>query len=187
MLGRVTESVWNGLMLNTIGTTSNVSHKRVQRLGAWVEVISQHGGIVEKKMTHLFEEDERDASSEELAEVLCGERAKTLEDVLLDSGALCLRVVGIVRDNDGREVSVIDGIVNGDRDFETSLIIDYSSCDTCPHRLDIGGLMRIKLMRRLDRRWVLTVRLAYPGTWGLLAEATLDSLRRTASEGFEVN
>lgn len=34
MFGRVIESVWKGLMLNTIGTMSRSSHKRVHRFGA---------------------------------------------------------------------------------------------------------------------------------------------------------
>lgn len=34
MLGRVTESVWYGLMLNTMGTMSMSNHSRVQRFGA---------------------------------------------------------------------------------------------------------------------------------------------------------
>lgn len=35
MFGRVTESVWNGLMLKTMGTMSRSNHRRVQRLGAY--------------------------------------------------------------------------------------------------------------------------------------------------------
>ena len=34
MFGRVIESVWKGLMLNTIGTMSRSSHKRVHKFGA---------------------------------------------------------------------------------------------------------------------------------------------------------
>ncbi len=143
--------------------------------------------LLRRWITNLSEKTERNASSKELAKVLRGERAKSLEDVLLDSGTLSLRVVEVIGDDGGGEISIVNGIVNGDRDLEASLIIDYSTGDTCPHRLDIGGLVRIKVMRRLDRRGRLTVRLAYPVTLGLLAETTLDSLRRIASEGFEVN
>ena len=35
MFGRVTESVWYGLMLKTMGTMSRSSHSRVQRFGAY--------------------------------------------------------------------------------------------------------------------------------------------------------
>ena len=37
MLGRVSESVWNGLMLNTMGTMSRSSHRRVQMFGLYGE------------------------------------------------------------------------------------------------------------------------------------------------------
>ena len=91
--------------------------------------------------------------------MLCGESAEGLNDMLLDSCALGLGVVGGVSNDGGCEIGVVDGIVNGDGNLETGVIIDYSTSNTCPHRLDIGGQMRIGMMGRLDQSGGLTVRL----------------------------
>lgn len=81
--------------------------------------------------------------------MLCGEGEEGLENMSLDGGTLCLWVVGVVRNDRRCEVCIVDGIVNGDCNLETSLIVDYSTGDTCPHWLVIGDN---KDQKRLDGR-----------------------------------
>ena len=66
------------------------------------------------------------------------ELAEDIKDMLLDVGCLLLGIIGVVRDDRGRKVGVVDGVVDGDRDFEGGAVVDHSSCDTCPHGLVRG-------------------------------------------------
>ena len=87
---------------------------------------------------HLAEQADGDTSAKELAHVLGGELAEDVEDMLLDLGGLSLGIVGTVGNSSGGEVGVVYGVVDGDRDFEGSAVVDHSSCDTCPHGLVRG-------------------------------------------------
>ena len=85
--------------------------------------------------THLSEQADGDTSAEELAHVLGGELAEDVEDMLLYVDSLGLGVFGAVGDGGGGKVGVVDGVVDRDRDFEVSTVVDYGSGDTCPHGL----------------------------------------------------
>ena len=137
-------------------------------------------------ITHLLEQAEGDTSTEELAQVLLGELAQSVENVLLDLLGLRVGLGRVIGNRAGREVGVVDRIVDRDGDLKAGVVVDHGAGNTGPHGLMIGA-SRLKRGRSATRAIVLTVRLVYATTLGLFPEATLESLRRTASEGLEVN
>ena len=63
------------------------------------------------------------------------ELAEDLDGMFLDGSSLLFGVLGIVGDNGGREIGVVDGVVDGDGNLKARVVVDYSSGDTSPHRL----------------------------------------------------
>ena len=56
--------------------------------------------------------------------------------MLLDVGCLLLGIIGVVRDNRGGKVGVVDGVVDGDRNLKAAVVVDHGAGYTRPHRLE---------------------------------------------------
>lgn len=110
---------------------SSSSQSLVQRLGAWIdrELCGARGEIGAN--THLTQETEGDACTEELAKMLMGEVAKCLDDMFLNVRG----IVGIVIEEIVGEIGIVDGVVDGDGDLVVLVVVDDGARDTCPHRL----------------------------------------------------
>lgn len=111
------------------------------------------------KWTHLPKQANGDTSTEELAHVLGGELAKDIEGMFFDGGGLLVGILGVVRNDGGGKVGVVDRVVDGDRDFKAGVVVDHCAGYARPHRLRIGIADGIRISRggddidieRLDR------------------------------------
>ena len=65
-----------------------------------------------------------------------GELAEDIEGMFFDSSSLLVGIFGVVRDDGRREVGVVDGVVDGDRDFKAGVVVDHCAGYTRPHRLE---------------------------------------------------
>lgn len=128
------ESVWNGFMLKTMGTMSKANQRRVHKFGAYKtrSDTSEH----KDDNPYLSQKRDGDTCTEELAQMLGGELAKHTEDVSLDLLGLFFRIIGRESDERGREIGVVDRIVNGYGDLEAGVVVHHHACDTSPHRLN---------------------------------------------------
>ena len=63
------------------------------------------------------------------------ELAEDLDGMFLDGSSLLFGVLGIVGDNGGREVGVVDRVVDRDRDFKAGVVVDHCAGYARPHRL----------------------------------------------------
>lgn len=85
--------------------------------------------------TDLSQERERDAGTKEFAQMLDGELAEDLEDVLLNGFGILIRGVGVVGNSHRREIGAVDRVVDRNSDLKLRVVVDDSTGDTCPHRL----------------------------------------------------
>ena len=84
---------------------------------------------------YLLQQGQSDPSSQKLAEVLEGELAKSLENLLLDLFRVLIWGVWGVWDDHRREIGAINRIVNRHCDLILGIVIDHSPCYSGPHRL----------------------------------------------------
>lgn len=96
-----------------------------------------------------MEQGKRDTSTEELAVVILGELGKRIEDVLFDVLGRDSGLAFRERDQGRREVGVVHGVVDGDRNLETTVVRRRRSRDTGPH-----GLQEGRGMRSIESGWI---------------------------------
>lgn len=75
-------------------------------------------------MTHLAKKSEGHTSTEELAEMLVRELLEGVENVLLDGGGLEVGLGRVVGDDCGREIGVVNRVVDGDGDLVSGVVVD---------------------------------------------------------------
>ena len=137
--------------------------------------------------TYLAEKAQRYTRTEEFAEVLLRELPDRVEDVFLDDLGLSIRLSGVVW-NDGRgEIGVVDRVMDRDGYLEAGVIVDWGTGDTSPHRLWVARCGDEGCEGTEEEGEVQTVRLEYAVMLGRFESTTEESLRRTASEGFDSN
>lgn len=86
--------------------------------------------------TRLFEETKSNTCSEELAQVLLGEFAESLEDMLLDLHRGFFELAWGEGDHGGGKVGAVDRVVHGYGDFKSRVIVNDAASDASPHRLE---------------------------------------------------
>lgn len=86
----------------------------------------------------LLQEAKGDACTKEFADMFLGEAPDGIENVVLDVSSIPGGIVGAVWDGSGREVGVIDRVVNRDSNFICFTAIDDRAGDTGPHGSEAG-------------------------------------------------
>jgi hypothetical protein len=82
----------------------------------------------------LLEQVQSDTGSQKFTEVLGGELAKSLENILFDLLSILIWIVWAVCEDYRREIGAINRIVNGHCDLILGIVIDHRACDGGPHR-----------------------------------------------------
>jgi len=101
------------------------------------------GVIDERESTYIFKESESDTCAEEFAEMFHGKLAKNLENMPFYVISIFLWIVGDDGDDHGRKVGAVYGIMYGDRDLVSAVVVYKTASDASPHRL--------KKIRRINK------------------------------------
>ena len=84
---------------------------------------------------YLLEQRQSQTNPQKLTQVIVGELAKSLKNIVLDLFCVLVWFIYVVWDLPIRIIGAIDRIVNRNCDLILCSVIDHTACDTSPHRL----------------------------------------------------